>query len=102
MSEYKGVLRPLKSGGFSYCKSPEHLVGKGRCNHLPGMAFNMSKSESGLSVVEVQSVDFDSNMKPGEYKVEEKELNDFVLNLDKELSRKKKEDILNFFKTHNI
>lgn len=102
MSGYKGVLRPLKSGGFSYCKSPEHLVGKGRCNHLPGMAFNMARSESGLSVVEVQSVDFDNNVKPGEYKVEEKKLNDFVMKLDKELSKKKKDSILKYFKSHNI
>lgn len=30
----RGVIRPLKTGGFSICYSPEDRVGLGRCRHI--------------------------------------------------------------------
>lgn len=29
-------IRPSRYGGFSICRSPEELVGRGRCHHLTG------------------------------------------------------------------
>ena len=92
------VLRLLKTGGYSYCSSPEELVGKGRCNHIPGMCFHQ-KQVNGLTCVEVSSFDGSDKDLP-EAIVDAEKLNAYVINLDNELSKEKKKKILNFFKNY--
>ena len=93
------TLRLLKTGGCSYCSSPEHLVGKGRCNHIPGLCFKQ-KQEKGMIFVEISSLDGSSEGLPNA-KVDTEKLDTYVQDLDKALSNEKKNKIIDFFSSHN-
>lgn len=91
------VLRPLKNGGFSYCSSPDHLVGKGRCNHLPGISYKQTKNEDGFDCVEISSLDDSDQTNIPKSLVKEDDLNEYVRNLDSQLEAEKKKKIIEFF-----
>lgn len=92
------VLRLLKSGGCSYCSSPENMVGKGRCNHIPGICFNQ-KQENGMTFVEITSLDGSKDGIP-EARVDTTKLDSYVQDLDKALSDEKKKKIIGFFEDY--
>ena len=91
------VLRLLRSGGCSYCSAPEHLVGKGRCKHIPGICFEQKLDKQGHTCVEIKSSE--ENPVPKSL-VKEEDLNDYVRNLDQELSKEKRAKILEFFRNY--
>lgn len=92
------VLRPLITGGCSYCSSPDHLVGKGRCRHTLGMNFKTERV-NGMTVVEIASIDGSEKDVP-EIKVERAKLDKYVQDLNKELAKETKKKLLAFFENN--
>lgn len=84
-----GVIRPLKSGGYSICRSPEELVGKGRCKHKLGISFKLK--DDGSMVCNVGE----------EETKDEKQINNYLKSLGDTISEEKKEKILMFFEDFN-
>lgn len=90
------VLRPLKSGGFSYCSSPEDKVGQGRCQHLPGIVFKQKTTDNGCTCVEIDSIDNNTTNIPKSM-MKKDELDTYTKQIAVELDDEKKKRIIDFF-----
>lgn len=85
----KGVLRPTKNGGFSFCSSPENLVGKGRCNHI------LRKCDKSQLEYKEGSYFLDiSNSKKMKVKEYEEEVQNNLHEIKSKLEENEKEEIL--------
>ncbi len=84
----KGVIRPLKTGGYSLCTSPDNLVGKGRCKHILAESLKFDGDNDDTRFISI-----------GDNKVEdEEEVNKYIANIGSDLSDDKRKRILSKLK----
>lgn len=85
------VLRPNKNGGVSRCSSPDHLVGKGRCNHIAGSIANLQYDKESKSY-SVDVKDYDLQKKESD-KEKIENISKYLDSGKKEISKEKREEI---------
>lgn len=90
-----GVLRPLKTGGYSLCYAAEENVGKRKCNHIADteQEIQVQKEFRGPTVVNIEEAKGKISLDEASKKVES-----FVTGLRKDLTSSERKKVLRFLR----
>lgn len=82
------MIRPLKTGGCSVCKSPDDRVGKGRCQHIMDMKQTIKIEWDGEAYIGNVSID------EVDIQVNQQKIKDFIKSIEDSLTQEEKQSIL--------
>lgn len=89
-----GIIRPLKGGGCSECKSSDQNVGKRRCHHvLDNAKMVVVQREKGVKFIDI-SGQVDGKESSFTIKAADNDIKNYISNLSSGLSKKERADIL--------